>query len=424
MRSISTQITFAMVCSSIVATLIVSALSMWLVLQRFNTLAMQRAFEHFSEDVAAYIGTYGSWQRGQQTEPFTHFVMTRRRGFRDRFPPPGGPMPPPPNGMRRHPPFHFVLLNPQGIVIHAPGTFSVGSRLPDKYQKLEKPIKYNGKVVAIAVPLGRPDLSALDQSYLEAIYTALRYALIGAGIFAIAVGVLLGKGLSQSLKKLTEAIRDMKPGDLRQQVDISSRNEVGVLADAFNVMSHDLAVAYKKLENTNATIKRQARELEELSNRDELTGLHNRRYFNEHATHLFNQSKRYMRSLSIMMADIDHFKGINDEFGHHVGDKVLCVIAQLISACVRETDIVARYGGEEFVIAFPETEASAARHLCERLRKTVMDYSWEKIQDNLTVSLSIGVSQIGATETLEELLHSADEKLYQAKASGRNQVIS
>lgn len=414
MRSISTQISLSMVFSSIIAILIVSALSMWFVLQRFNNLAMERAFHHFSEDVADYIETYGSWQRAQQIEGFKRFVMNKRRVPLGR--PPSSP------GERPPPPFRFILLNPQGVIINAPGSFRQGSKLPQKLQRHAKKIEIDGKVVAIAVPIGHPTLSALDHSYLAAINTALKYALLIAGIFAVIVGILFGKGLSRSLKALTIAIQAMKPGDLKQQVEINTNNEVGVLADAFNKMSHDLSAAYKELEKSHALVTQQAQQLADLSNRDELTGLYNRRYFNEHATQLFSLAKRYQHPMSMILIDIDRFKNINDKFGHLVGDKVLATISTLIVDSLRDVDIVARYGGEEFVIAIPETDTTQAGILCERLRKAVEEYSWEHIQDNLKVTMSIGIANNQASETLEQQLKLADEKLYQAKNDGRNRI--
>jgi two-component system, cell cycle response regulator len=126
----------------------------------------------------------------------------------------------------------------------------------------------------------------------------------------------------------------MGEGDLRQHVTIRSRDEVQFLGESFNRMSRDLAESHD-------TIRQQAAQLLELSMRDEMTQLHNRRYFNEQATLAYAQAQRYSRPFAVAIADVDHFKQINDRFSHAAGDAVLREVARLLAAATRETDIVA-----------------------------------------------------------------------------------
>lgn len=158
---------------------------------------------------------------------------------------------------------------------------------------------------------------------------------------------------------------------------------------------------------------------------DELTGLRNRRSFFAMSKHELERAERYGHPLSAIMLDIDHFKRVNDTYGHAVGDEVLREVA---NRCREETgglDILGRYGGEEFSILLPETDLAAACQMAERLRRRVADKPIQTTQDNLSinVSISLGVaSTISATPSLEKLLNRADAALYTAKEAGRNRV--
>lgn len=161
--------------------------------------------------------------------------------------------------------------------------------------------------------------------------------------------------------------------------------------------------------------------IKELSTRDPLTGLYNRRYFNEQVGYLLTIAKRHEHPLSIAMIDIDHFKTVNDRFSHATGDHVLIKVAALLSQGRRNTDIVARYGGEEFIIALPETSMLDAAHSCELSRQTVERYPWRQLAEGLQVTISIGLSS--DMRSFETMLARADAKLYDAKHAGRNQVM-
>lgn len=156
---------------------------------------------------------------------------------------------------------------------------------------------------------------------------------------------------------------------------------------------------------------------------DGLTGVFNKRYFLEALEKEMSRAQRYGRPLSILMFDIDHFKRVNDNYGHLAGDYVLQALARLISTRARREEIFARYGGEEFVILLPETQNDGAMELAEQLRKRVASYTFVFEGEEIPVTVSIGVATIqgdGISET--ELIRRADEKLYQAKAEGRNCV--
>ncbi|MDD2789739.1 MAG: GGDEF domain-containing protein [Sulfurimonas sp.] len=162
---------------------------------------------------------------------------------------------------------------------------------------------------------------------------------------------------------------------------------------------------------------------------DPLMGISNRRHLDEKLANEFSKATRYDLPLSAFMIDIDHFKDVNDTYGHDVGDVVLKNIAALIKQTIRETDFVARYGGEEIVVLLPLANSQNAMFLAERLRNKIQDFviSVKSVQENsleLSITVSIGVAtRTVKTTKAEELIKDADEAMYQAKNSGRNRVM-
>jgi two-component system, cell cycle response regulator len=158
---------------------------------------------------------------------------------------------------------------------------------------------------------------------------------------------------------------------------------------------------------------------------DKLTKLYNRHYLDTHLKNLVAQSLEGKRPMSLMILDMDHFKQVNDTYGHDVGDEVLKSLANIIINTIRSADLAARYGGEEFVVLMPETDASRAYEAAERLRKRVESQAFATGKDGETMqkTVSIGCATIEASDTPETLLKRADESLYMAKHGGRNRVI-
>jgi len=163
-------------------------------------------------------------------------------------------------------------------------------------------------------------------------------------------------------------------------------------------------------------------EMKELSIRDPLTTLYNRRFFMDRLESLFRVAKDLNRNLCVAILDADHFKSVNDTFGHAVGDDVLKAIAKILNDVPREDDFAARYGGEEFVLVLTETSLQGAIKVCERIRKQIEDYDWNSIVEGLAVTVSVGVGETVNHETIESLMHTADLKLYEAKEDGRNRI--
>jgi len=165
------------------------------------------------------------------------------------------------------------------------------------------------------------------------------------------------------------------------------------------------------------------RELQELAYYDPLTGLPNRRFFFEHASLIFEEVKRYEKPLSLLVMDIDHFKKINDTYGHDVGDLVLKTFAGVLRGIVRQSDICARFGGEEFVVLLPNTDLEGAKVLAERIRTAVAKNMVEHGSIVIVFTVSIGISQYRkGMQSIDELIKEADIALYRAKEGGRNRV--
>lgn len=170
--------------------------------------------------------------------------------------------------------------------------------------------------------------------------------------------------------------------------------------------------------------KRVEAKLRELATVDPLTGAFNRRHFFEVAEAEVARSARYRRPLSVAMLDLDHFKAVNDCFGHHVGDEALQLVVGAARGQLRRQDILGRYGGEEFAFVFPETPLDGATEVLERTRGAVESLALTSAGERVPLSVSIGVVAWREGERLDETLRRADDALYEAKGAGRNRVAA
>lgn len=178
------------------------------------------------------------------------------------------------------------------------------------------------------------------------------------------------------------------------------------------------------VEERTRVLREKTVELKRLATQDQLTGLFNRRHADTFLAMRIEEFRRYGRRFSIALIDLDHFKRINDQKSHEVGDQVLVRVARILSARCRETDMVARYGGEEFLLCFPEADAPTVAKICEELRTSVESTDWSEIAAGIQVSLSAGVAEMRHDFDRSKLVNAADKKLYEAKTAGRNLVLS
>ncbi|MFH1674580.1 MAG: diguanylate cyclase [Pseudomonadota bacterium] len=179
-----------------------------------------------------------------------------------------------------------------------------------------------------------------------------------------------------------------------------------------------------RVKELHEALQEKNRQLQELANKDGLTSLYNHRYLQEQLLKEMERSKRYNLTLSFILIDIDHFKHVNDTYGHQTGDVILKTLGELLFKIVRESDIAARYGGEEFALILPHTNFTTARETAERLRTTVESYDFEVDNDHLQITISLGIASFPheTIETSKDLVESADKALYMAKKNGRNRV--
>lgn len=191
------------------------------------------------------------------------------------------------------------------------------------------------------------------------------------------------------------------------------------------ILQDQLVEKNRELDKANKELDRHRAELLALSRTDGLTNLANRRHFEERLASEFARSHRYRVPLSCFMLDIDHFKRVNDSYGHPFGDQVIRGVAEVAQKALRDTDLLARYGGEELVALLPETGPREAHRVAERVRNDIAALVWELQPFGLircTASIGVATFPAPSVETAEALLKTADAALYAAKQNGRNQV--
>ena len=269
---------------------------------------------------------------------------------------------------------------------------------------------------------------------------ALIILLIAFGEF-IALSFIIIKPVSSITKSFKE--RENEQGMVLGTIPITSNDEFGELAKQFNELSKNLNVANSELQSridyadnqlikTNNILLERSKELMELNDEfkklsvtDSLTGLYNRRYFEKTLIDEVELSKRHDDVCSLLVIDIDHFKKVNDTYGHMHGDTVIKMIAEVMHQRLRETDVLCRIGGEEFVAICKRTEEAASIKLAEEIRLTVENKVLSVGKDVIKITISIGISTITKSNVSmygNSFFKYADIALYHSKDSGRNRV--
>lgn len=259
-------------------------------------------------------------------------------------------------------------------------------------------------------------LNTIASTLLKIFVSILIFSLIYVAINLIVI---------KNLNRLTQVMKKITSGDLNAHLSLKRRkSDKHASAQANNQTGDELDYLIDGFNTMAEKIKNDQDELEKLAAYDSLTGLYNRRKF---TTSLQDEITRYRHethALSLLIIDLDHFKNINDTYGHQVGDEALRVVSKVVNAHIRRDDISARYGGEEIAVILPRTGNTDAMVLAERIRRAIEDQGIDyEPGKTLYITASIGVATLKSqTSTDNELIQSADAALYAAKRDGRNCV--
>jgi diguanylate cyclase (GGDEF)-like protein len=239
---------------------------------------------------------------------------------------------------------------------------------------------------------------------------ALIEILIDSLVLVLLLMPLLLRRVVYPMRSKIEALAEAEQSLRKSQNELEQRvlERTESLSQANEALQHEIAVRTRMQE-----------ELQRLATTDALTGLRNRRAFDAFAAHEINRAERTGDALSIILFDIDYFKQINDNFGHHIGDEVLIGLAQLIGGRLRASEILARWGGEEFIMLLPQTDIENAVHLAGVLRRLMEANEFPQVGK---VTASFGVTQFSRGDSMDSMLQRADTALYRAKENGRNRV--
>jgi diguanylate cyclase (GGDEF)-like protein len=230
----------------------------------------------------------------------------------------------------------------------------------------------------------------------------------------------LGLFIVRPLDRLTKGVAEVAGGDLQVDLPTGGGAEVGYLTTVFNNMVTRLREGRRELDAIHTTLKKKNEELERLSVTDGLTGLANHRFLIQRLIEEGMRADADDGVFAVLMADVDHFKQYNDDFGHPAGDEVLKKIADLLHQSVRDIDCVARYGGEEFAIVMPGISADKATEIAEQIGRRIASHRFA----GRRVTLSIGVAAFPRhADVPHAVIAAADRALYQAKREGRNRTV-
>jgi diguanylate cyclase len=247
------------------------------------------------------------------------------------------------------------------------------------------------------------------------------YLLVGAPVIFISrarslrtrMSLLLG--LMGSYLALDLSMHRIEPWDVLSPQTLEVMRSLNILT-TIGLLAYLSGLYYRMVAQAE-------KQLTHLATTDPLTGLHNRRSMADLAAYEIVQRRRHGEPLSVVLADIDHFKQINDRHGHEVGDAVLAAISLALREAVREQDSIGRWGGEEFLILMPQASMAQASKVAERLREQVQQMVLTPGGEPLRITLTMGVSEHQKDEPLDQLIRRADEALYRGKAQGRDQVV-
>ncbi len=243
----------------------------------------------------------------------------------------------------------------------------------------------------------------------------------------------LSDDISAEIDEMDAAVqREQNIDAVKHAIETRVQQIKGSLGDFFDIQRtqqadydtriSELTTQVQRFEEEANRLRQSLTEQHEMAHRDAVTGIANRLAYEERVALEFHRSQRSNSPLSLAVLDLDHFKKINDTYGHRAGDKILRSIAELCFKRIRNTDLIARYGGEEFVLLFPDTELENATNVCDDIRRLIEKASFSYNGSRVRVTVSIGVTVLELAETIDECFERADQAVYSAKNAGRNRV--
>ncbi|HRQ06382.1 MAG TPA: diguanylate cyclase, partial [Nitrosomonas halophila] len=280
---------------------------------------------------------------------------------------------------------------------------------------------YMSEKIPVAVLVER------DYGDIQAAWKKLRdrfLEFVGIVIVIItAVALYMGHTIVTPLKRLIDAAKGIVEGNFETRLQVRQKDEVGQLTIMFNQMTDALRRKHAEIMVANQVMQQKNQLLQKLSVTDSLTGLYNRSKLDAILTEQLARYKRNQRIFCLLMIDVDHFKHINDDLGHIMGDKILITVATVLLKSIRTIDYAARYGGDEFVVVLTETDADAAVKTAERIRSQVRKICLEFKEHPIKITLSIGIAQCQTEDaTPSDLIAHVDAALYEAKKAGRDRI--
>lgn len=283
-----------------------------------------------------------------------------------------------------------------------------------------------------------PQLKAeIDQQIFASLWPQLKWGVISI-IFAIILSILLSKWIANPLTQLVKGTFQISENRLNGgslKIPANSPKEIKILSNALDMMTRQFIQIKTKLESVNSSLqyrvdeateqlRDQNQRLEQVAICDELTGLFNRRGLKQSMEDTLALAKNSNRLFSVLVCDLDHFKQVNDNYGHIVGDNVLQAFAKISPKSLREHDYIGRWGGEEFLCVLTGANSETAIQVAERIRSSVQEIAVLPDALGLEITVSIGVATYPHdSDTIDELISCADNALYEAKHAGRNKVI-
>ncbi len=269
-------------------------------------------------------------------------------------------------------------------------------------------------------------LDALKRQQQDALTWAVAVTALALMLAAV-VATFIASSVTGPIHHVSSVVARIASGDLSARTDLELVGVMEPLAQGVNVMAERVAMTQVELQeqvrHATEELRRQRDVAERAARIDPLTGVHSRRAFTEAAEVEIQRALRYGLPLSIIMIDLDHFKAVNDTYGHATGDAVLASFANIISQEVREVDVIGRYGGEEFLVLLPNTEVTEAMRVAERMRVAIASGQLQVQGGTLRYTASFGVAGFDARElSLNRFIDRADAALYEAKHRGRNRV--